>query len=74
MELRYPAPERLLDSHAVALILGVTERTIRAWAAAGEFGRGTLKVGKKLWRFRASAIEAYVTERENRQQLGGGDI
>jgi predicted DNA-binding transcriptional regulator AlpA len=50
-------PERLLDSHTVAKRLGVTERSIRAWASNGEFGPGAFKVGKKLWRFVESSIE-----------------
>ena len=52
--------ERLLDSHEAAALLKVHPRTLQRLAQRGEIAG--VQVGK-LWRFRASSIDAWVQER-----------
>jgi len=48
--------ERVLSVHAVAVRFGVSDRTIRLWAKNGRLP--AFKDGPKIWRFRATAVEA----------------
>jgi excisionase family DNA binding protein len=50
--------EPLLDSHQAAAILKVHPRTLQRLVHRGQIH--AIQVGK-LWRFRASAIEAWIT-------------
>ena len=52
--------ERLLDSHEAAALLKVHPRTLQRLAQRGEIAG--VQVGK-LWRFRASSIDAWIQER-----------
>ena len=52
--------ERLLDSHEAAALLGVHPRTLQRLAQRGEIAG--MQVGK-LWRFRASSIDAWIQSR-----------
>ena len=52
--------ERLLDSHEAAALLKVHPRTLQRLAQRGEIAG--IQVGK-LWRFRASSIDAWIQER-----------
>jgi excisionase family DNA binding protein len=56
---RLPKLERepLLDSHQAAAMLRVHPRTLQRLVHRGKIG--AVQVGK-LWRFRASAIEAWI--------------
>jgi excisionase family DNA binding protein len=47
--------ERVLSVHTVAIRFGVSDRTIRLWAAQGRLPG--FKDGPKIWRFRASDVE-----------------
>ena len=48
--------ERVLSVHAVAVRFGVSDRTVRLWAAKGRLPG--FKDGPKIWRFRATDVEA----------------
>jgi excisionase family DNA binding protein len=48
--------ERVLSVHIVAVRLGVCDRTIRLWAEQGRLPG--FKDGPKIWRFRATDVEA----------------
>ena len=48
--------ERVLSVHTVAVRFGVSDRTVRLWAEKGRL-RG-FKDGPKIWRFRATDVEA----------------
>ena len=52
--------ERLLDSHEAAALLKVHPRTLQRLAQRGEIAG--VQVGK-LWRFRASSIDAWIEAR-----------
>ncbi len=52
--------ERLLDSHEAAALLKVHPRTLQRLAQRGEIAG--VQVGK-LWRFRASSIDAWIQAR-----------
>lgn len=52
--------ERLLDSYEAAALLKVHPRTLQRLAQRGEIAG--IQVGK-LWRFRASSIDAWIQER-----------
>ena len=52
--------ERLLDTHEAAALLKVHPRTLQRLAQRGEIAG--VQVGK-LWRFRASVIDAWIQER-----------
>ena len=63
MSVRLEGPhstERLLDSHEAAALLKVHPRTLQRLAQRGEIAGIQ---GGKLWRFRASSIDAWVQER-----------
>jgi excisionase family DNA binding protein len=65
--------ERVLSVHMVAVRFGVSDRTIRLWAASGRLPG--FKEGPKIWRFRATDVEALrarlATRRYNPAELGG---
>jgi excisionase family DNA binding protein len=65
--------ERVLSVHAVAIRFGVSDRTIRLWAKNGRLPG--FKDGPKIWRFRATAVEAVrarlTTRRRNSADHGG---
>ena len=48
--------ERLLSVHTVAVRFGVSDRTVRHWAEKGRLPG--FKDGPKIWRFRATDVEA----------------
>lgn len=48
--------ERVLSVHTVAVRFGVSDRTVRLWAAKGWLPG--FKDGPKIWRFRATDVEA----------------
>jgi len=48
--------ERILSVHTVAVRLGVSDRTVRLWAAKGWLP--AFKDGPKIWRFRETDVEA----------------
>jgi excisionase family DNA binding protein len=48
--------ERVLSVHTVAVRFGVSDRTIRLWAVQGRLPG--FKDGPKIWRFRATDVEA----------------
>jgi excisionase family DNA binding protein len=54
---RLPVKEPLLDSHQAAAILKVHPRTLQRLVHRGKIH--AIQVGK-LWRFRASVIEAWI--------------
>ena len=66
--------ERVLSVHTVAVRFGVSDRTIRHWAANGRLPG--FKDGPKIWRFRATDVEAVrarlTTRRRNSADHGGG--
>jgi len=49
--------EPLLDSQQAAKLMHVHPETVKRWARRGEIP--SLKFGK-VWRFRASGLEAYI--------------
>lgn len=51
-------PERLIDSEEAAAIIGIHPKTLQKMARRGQI-RG-VHVGK-LWRFRASTIEEWIS-------------
>jgi excisionase family DNA binding protein len=53
--------QKLLHVHHVAARLQIAERTVRRLACRGELPG--FKVGRKLWRFRESDIEALLSDR-----------
>ena len=53
-------PEPLIDSERAAAIIGIHPKTLQRMARAGEIK--AVHVGK-LWRFRASSIEEWITHR-----------
>jgi excisionase family DNA binding protein len=65
--------ERVLSVHMVAVRFGVSDRTIRFWAARGRLPG--FKDGPKIWRFRATDVEAVrarlMARRHNPAELGG---
>ncbi len=48
--------ERVLSVHTVAVRFGVSDRTVRLWAEKGRLPG--FKDGPKIWRFRATDVEA----------------
>lgn len=52
-------PEPLIDSEKAAAIIGIHPKTLQRMARSGEIK--AVHVGK-LWRFRASAIEAWINQ------------
>jgi len=48
--------ERILSVHTAAVRLGVSDRTVRLWAARGRLP--AFKDGPKIWRFRETDVEA----------------
>ena len=54
--------EALLDSHAAAALLGVHPRTLQRMVLRGQITG--VQVGK-LWRFRASAIDHWIDEKQS---------
>jgi excisionase family DNA binding protein len=65
--------ERVLSVHTVAIRLGVSDRTVRLWAEKGRL-RG-YKDGPKIWRFRASDVDAArarLAARRRRAAAAGG--
>ena len=66
--------ERILSVHTAALRLGVSDRTVRLWAARGWLA--AFKDGPKIWRFRESEVEAArarLAPRRRRAAFAGGD-
>ena len=65
--------ERILSVHTAAVRLGVSDRTVRLWAAKGRLP--AFKDGPKIWRFRATAVEAararLTTRRRDSADHGG---
>jgi excisionase family DNA binding protein len=65
--------ERVLSVHTVAVRFGVSDRTIRLWAATGRLPG--FKDGPKIWRFRATDVEAVrarlATRRRNSADYNG---
>jgi excisionase family DNA binding protein len=65
--------ERVLSVHTVAVRLGVSDRTVRLWAKKGRLP--SFKDGPKIWRFRASDVEAVrarlMTGRRDTANHGG---
>jgi excisionase family DNA binding protein len=53
--------EALLDSHAAAALLGVHPRTLQRMVLRGQITG--VQVGK-LWRFRASAIDHWIDQKQ----------
>jgi excisionase family DNA binding protein len=53
--------EALLDSHAAAALLGVHPRTLQRMVLRGQIAG--VQVGK-LWRFRASAIDHWIDQKQ----------
>ena len=51
-------PDRLLGTSQVAMRLGVNVKTVRTWAREGILKGG--RVGKKLWKFRSSDVDAFL--------------
>jgi excisionase family DNA binding protein len=51
-----PDGERVLSVHTVAVRFGVSDRTVRLWAEKGLLPG--FKDGPKIWRFRATDVEA----------------
>jgi excisionase family DNA binding protein len=62
--------ERVLSVHTVAIRFGVSDRTVRLWAKKGWLPG--FKDGPKIWRFRATAVEAVRARLRNRRR-GTGD-
>jgi len=48
--------DRVLSVHTVAIRFGVSDRTVRLWAEKGRLPG--FKDGPKIWRFRATDVEA----------------
>jgi excisionase family DNA binding protein len=48
--------DRVLSVHTVAVRFGVSDRTVRLWAEKGRLPG--FKDGPKIWRFRATDVEA----------------
>jgi excisionase family DNA binding protein len=65
--------ERVLSVHMVAVRFGVSDRTIRLWAATGRLPG--FKDGPKIWRFRATDVVAararLATRRHNPAEPSG---
>jgi excisionase family DNA binding protein len=64
--------ERILSVHAAAIRLGVSDRTVRLWAAKGWLR--AFKEGPKIWRLRASDVDAArarLAVRRRRAAAGG---
>jgi excisionase family DNA binding protein len=66
-----PDGERILSVHTVAIRFGVSDRTVRLWAEKGRL-RG-FKDGPKIWRFRASDVEAARARLATRRRNTGED-
>lgn len=62
--------ERILSVHTVAVRCGVSDRTVRLWAAKGRLPG--FKDGPKIWRFRATDVEA-VRARLTRRRREAAD-
>jgi excisionase family DNA binding protein len=66
--------ERILSVHIVAVRLGVSDRTVRLWAARGWVP--AFKDGPKIWRFRETDVEAVrarlVSRRRRAAAASGG--
>jgi excisionase family DNA binding protein len=62
--------ERVLSVHTVAVRFGVSDRTVRLWAEKGWLPG--FKDGPKIWRFRATDVEAVRRRLMNRRR-GRGD-
>ncbi len=66
--------ERILSVHTVAIRLGVSDRTVRLWAARGWLP--AFKDGPKIWRFRETKVEAArarLVSRRRRAAAAGRD-
>jgi excisionase family DNA binding protein len=68
--------ERVLSVHTVAVRFGVSDRTIRLWAERGRLP--AFKDGPKIWRFRATDVEAAferqtIRRRNTADLMGNGD-
>jgi excisionase family DNA binding protein len=65
--------ERVLSVHTVAVRFAVSDRTVRNWAQKGRLPG--FKDGPKIWRFRATDVEAARARlnirRRNRVDHGG---
>jgi excisionase family DNA binding protein len=65
--------ERVLSVHTVAVRFGVSDRTVRLWAKKGRLPG--FKDGPKIWRFRATDVEAVrarqMTGRRDTANHGG---
>jgi excisionase family DNA binding protein len=57
--------ERILSVHTVAVRFGVSDRTVRLWAEKGRLPG--FKDGPKIWRFRATDVEAARARRAIRR-------
>ena len=55
--------DRLLTPDEVAEILGVPKTTLYRWRYHGE-GPESMRIGRHL-RYRAGAVEAFISQREN---------
>jgi excisionase family DNA binding protein len=53
--------ERLVELKEAGAVLGVHERTLRAWAAAGKFP--VVRLSRRCLRVRLSDLEAFVESR-----------
>lgn len=53
-------PEPLIDSESAAAIIGIHPKTLQKMARSGEIQ--AIQIGK-LWRFRASSIDAWISRR-----------
>ncbi|WP_459557413.1 helix-turn-helix transcriptional regulator [Lacunimicrobium album] len=62
--------EQLLTKAETAKRLQVTERTIDAWRETGRLR--AIKLGPGTIRFRAEAIEEFLTQNEERQPQSAG--
>jgi excisionase family DNA binding protein len=61
---RFHYDDRLLYVQSVAKRLSIAPRTVRYLARSGRLP--AFKIGKKIWRFQASAVEQYKARREHR--------
>ena len=58
--------ERVLSVHTVAVRFGVSDRTVRLWAEKGRLPG--FKDGPKIWRFRATDVEAVRARLKTRRR------
>lgn len=59
----------VLDTKAVAALLGVANATVRYWRQVGE-GPAWFRLGPKIVRYRRSAVEGWLVEREQASRSG----